>query len=227
MKKIIGFIGLCLILGCSKTDVFHTQYSGTLELTEHVLGAKVAGRLTTLTVKEGDIVHAGQLVATLDRYEQVQKDLQRTIELFNTGGTNAQAVEYAKLAAEDQQIISPVDGIVLVKAAEVGETLSSGAGVIVVGDPKDQWIKIFLPEGQLGQVHLGQKASVTFDGMKKSYQGHVSFIATQGEFTPRNLQSKEDRITQAFAVKVTLDNPDEYTHPGVSADVKFNGKNAE
>ena len=222
MKKIMLMIALGLIVGCSpKQDAFNTKYSGTLELTEHVLGAKVAGRLTTLDVKEGDMVKASQVLATLDRYEQAKKDDERVSELLKSGGSNAQALEYAQLAVEDQQIISPIDGIVLVKSAEIGETLSAGAGVVVVGDLKDQWVKIFLPEGLIGQIHLGQKALIRFDGLDKSYEGHISFIGTKAEFTPRNVQSSEERITQVFAVKVALDKPDEYVHPGVASDVEF------
>jgi multidrug resistance efflux pump len=222
MKRLMLMIGLLFILGCStKATIEYSKFSGTLELTDHVLGTKVAGRLTTLNVKEGDLVKAAQLIATLDRYEQTKKDYERTVELYNAGGTNTQAVEYAKLAMEDQEIISPIDGVILVKSAEVGETIPSGAGVVVVGDLKDQWVKIFVSEGLIGQIKMGQRASVIFDGLKNSYEGHVSFIGTKAEFTPRNVQSPEERITQVFAVKVRLDQPDEHIHPGVAADVEF------
>ncbi len=222
MKNLALVIGLLAVLGCSaKNDVFSTRYSGTLELTEHVLGAKVAGRLTTLNVKEGDMVKASQVIATLDRYEQAKKDYGRTAELLKTGGATTQALEYAQLAMEDQQIISPVDGVVLVKTAEIGEIIPAGAGVVVIGDPKDQWVRIFLPEDFVDQIRIGQSASIKFDGSDKIYDGHVTFIATEAEFTPRNVQAVEDRITQMFAVKVALDHPDEYVHAGVAADVQF------
>lgn len=222
VKKIIFIVGLFLILGCSsKNDIFHNHYSGTLELTEHVLGTKVSGKLSTLEVKEGDVVKKTQVLATMDHFEQAKKDYERTVELFKIGGTNAQSVEYAQLALEDQQITSPINGVVLVKSAEIGETLSAGAAVVVVGNPQDQWIKVFLQERLIGQIKIGQQASVVVDGLTKIYAGHVSFIAIRGEFTPRNLQSKEDRMTQVFAVKVTLDHPDDNVHPGVSAEVEF------
>ncbi len=215
-------LGLILITGCTKkNDVYSSHYSGTLELTEHVLGSKAAGKLSTLEVKEGDLVKKGQVLATLDHYEQAKKDFDRTQELFKSGGTNAQAVEYAQLALDDQQIVSPIDGVVLVKTSDIGEILPAGAGIVVVGDPQDQWIKIFLQEGLIGQIKMGQKASITVDGLNKVYEGHISFLATKGEFTPRNLQSKEDRMTQVFAIKVALDKPDEFVHPGVSAEVEF------
>lgn len=222
MKNLIFVSTLFFVLGCShKDDLYHYTYSGTLELTEHVLGAKVAGRLTTLNVKEGDMVKASQVLATLDRYEQTKKDYERSKETYKTGGVDTQTVEYAQLAWQDQQIIAPINGIVLVKVAEIGDMLSAGAGVVVIGDLKDQWIKVFLSEGLIGQLRLGQPALIKFDGLNQTYQGHVSFIATKAEFTPRNVQSPDERVTQMFAVKVALDHPDEYVHPGVAADVVF------
>jgi multidrug efflux pump subunit AcrA (membrane-fusion protein) len=222
VKKLIVLMSVLLIVGCSpKPDAFNTKYSGILELTEHVLGARVAGRLSTMTVNEGDQVRVHQVLGTLDRYQQAKKDYERTMDLFSKGGATAQAVEYAKLVMEDQQIMSLTKGVVLVKAAEIGETLQAGAGVVVVGDSSDQWIKVYLPEGLIGQLKLKQQADVTFDGMKKAYQGHISFIATKAEFTPRNVQTEEERVTQVFAVKVALDHPDEHIHPGVAADVQF------
>ncbi|MEI7998158.1 MAG: HlyD family efflux transporter periplasmic adaptor subunit [Candidatus Omnitrophota bacterium] len=222
MKKLTLFMSLLLVLGCSaKSDVFNTRYSGTLELTEHVLGPKVAGRITTLTVKEGDLVKVSQVISTLDRYEQAKKDYERTVELLKIGGTTPQTLEYAKLSMEDQQIVAPIDGVVLVKTSEVGEIIPAGAGVVVIGDPKDQWVKIYLSEGLVSQIRIGQKATVVFDGSNKIYEGHISFIATKAQFTPRNVQTPEERVTQTFAVKISLDNPDEYVHAGVAADVTF------
>ncbi len=215
-------VSAVITAGCGKKDLKDMSFSGTLEMTEHVLGARVAGRVATVTVKEGDTVKAGQVLATLDRYEQTQKDFERVQELFKTGGANAQEVEHAQLAVDDQRVVSPVDGIVLVKAAETGETLSSGAGVLVVGDTKDQWVKIFVPEGMINRLTMDQGVVISLDGTDKTYKGHVSFIAAKAEFTPRNIQTPEERVTQDFAVKASLDQPDASLHTGVAADVRLN-----
>ena len=196
-------------------------FSGTLEMTEHVLGAKVAGRLTTLNVKEGDWVVHDQLLATLDRYEENKKDYQRANVLYQNGGANQQSLEYARLALEDQQIISPLDGVVLVKAAETGEIVSSGGGVVVIGDVHDQWVKIFVTEDIMHCVSLNEQATIALDGTDKTYKGHVTFIADKAEFSPRNVQTPDERTTQTFAVKIAVDDADVNLHTGVSADVKF------
>ena len=74
-------------------------------------------------------------MATFDRFEQNKKDYARVAVLYQNGGANQQSLENAQLAMEDQQVISPLDGIVLVKSAETGEIIPSGGGVVVVGDP--------------------------------------------------------------------------------------------
>ena len=197
-------------------------FSGTMEMTEHVLGVKAAGRLVNLFVKEGDIVKKGQLLATFDRFEQDKKDYARAGVLYQNGGANQQTLENDRLAMEDQRVISPLNGIVLVKSAETGEIIPTGGGVVVVGDPTDQWVKIFVSEDLMHQMSIDQTATISVDGSDKTYKGHVSFIADKAEFTPRNVQTPEERVTQTFAIKIAVDNADENLHAGVAADVKFN-----
>lgn len=218
--KILVIILVLVSFGCQpKHDSRILKFSGTLELTEHALGSKVAGRVATMTVDEGDYVTSGQLLATMDRYEQAQKDYVRSESLLKKGGATQQSLEYAALLLDDQKIISPIDGVVLVKVHEVGETVSAGSAVVVVGDRSKLWVKIFVPEGLINSIHLNQPAALFFDGLKQSFKGHVNFIAPQAEFTPRNVQTQEERITQAFAVKVILDEPSVNLRPGVAADV--------
>ena len=223
MRFLIGLLAVMLMGGCSeKKDFKHMTFSGTMEMTEHVLGVKVAGRLTTLGVKEGDMVRRGQLLATFDRFEQDKKDYARLAVIYQNGGADQQSLENAQLAMEDQQVISPLDGIVLVKSAETGEIIPAGGGVLVIGDPSDQWVKIFVSEDLMHQLSIGQTAVIAVDGSDKTYKGHVSFIADKAQFTPRNVQTPEERVTQTFAVKIAVDDADKDLHAGVAAEVKFN-----
>ena len=211
-----------LISGCSeKKDFKHLTFSGTMEMTEHVLGAKAAGRLTTLIVKEGDLVKTGQLLATFDRYEQNKRDYLRVEALYKFGGVDHQSLENARLVMEDQQVVSPLNGTVLVKSAETGEIIPAAGAVVVIGDPNDQWVKIFISEDLMNQLSINQTATIRVDGSNKTYKGHVSFIADKAEFTPRNVQTPQERVTQTFAVKIAVDNADANLHAGVAADVKF------
>ena len=221
---LVAIAVMMLASGCAKDDAANMKFSGTLELTEHSLGAKVAGRLVTLSTDEGAMVQQGQEIATLDRYEQNKRDYQRIENLFKHGGATQQDLEHAALAVEDQRIVSPLDGIVLVKVHEVGEIVTAGSAVVVVGDRKNLWVKIYVPEGHVNHIKINQSATISFDGLKKVFKGHVSFIASRAEFTPRNVQTAEERITQTFAVKVTIDDVPDDLRPGVAADVKMNSK---
>lgn len=212
-----------VLAGCAQNGKEQTlKFSGTLELTEHALGAKVAGRLASLSVDEGDAVKKDDVIAALDRFEQAQKDYERLKGLLEQGGATEQEVEHAFLAMDDQRVVSPVDGVVLVKVHEVGETLAAGSPVVVVGDRGSLWVRVYVPEGLVNKIKMNQPAVLRFDGLKEEFQGRVSFIASKAEFTPRNVQTSEERITQTFAVKVTLEHPPEFLRPGVAADVAIN-----
>jgi multidrug efflux pump subunit AcrA (membrane-fusion protein) len=222
LRFFIGLLTVFFICGCNQPpDIKHMTFSGITELTEHVLGAKVAGRLDTLNVDEGDMVKKGELLGTLDRFDQTARDYEREKVIFQTGGANQQALEYAGLNKEDQEVIAPIDGVVLVKDVETGEIVPQGGGVVVIGDPTDQWIKVYVSEALVHQIKIGQGASVKVDGTTRAYKGHITFISDKAEFTPRNVQTPEERATQTIAVKVTIDHPDANLHAGVSADVRF------
>ena len=81
---------------------------------------------------------------------------------------------------------SPVDGVVLVKAADVGEVLAAGTTIVTIGDIDHPWLRAYINETDLGRVKLGTKAKITTDSYPgKEYEGHVSFIASEAEFTPK------------------------------------------
>ena len=224
MKKVflnLLILWLVLLSGCRPWPFAPAlKFTGTLETTEHNVGARVAGRVAEVFVKEGEKVKRGQLLATLDRFEQAQKDYARAQKIFAKGGLSEQALEQAQWTLDDQQILAPVDGEVLLKVHESGEVVSAGATVAVIADLSRQWVKIFVPEGQINRLRMGQKAWVRMDGLRDAKSAHVTFIAVQAEFTPRNVQTPEERVTQTFGVKVSLEDPGTL-RPGVAADVTF------
>ncbi len=215
----ICMASLAIVAGCDGFNHNHLKLSGTLELTEHAVGAPAAGRLQTLLVDEGSTVTKGQLLATLERYEQSQRDYERINHLFQDGGATQQAVEQAALAVSEQCVASPVNGIILLKIHEPGEVVGAGVPIVVVGDRSQLWVRVYVPEGQINRVQMNQPATLRFDGLKQPVKGHVIFIAPKAEFTPRNVQTPEERVTQMFAVKIALDEPESSLRPGVAADV--------
>jgi len=191
-------------------------------MTEVYLSPAVTGKLSTLTVHEGDPVQAGQLLGTLDRYEQNRRDWERLKALRSSGEAAHQQVEHAELAYRDQQLISPIDAMVLIRVSEPGEGISPGVPAVVLGDPKDIWIKLYISDQEIGRVSIGQKAKIFIDSAPEhAYAGRVTFVSPQAEFTPKNVQTKEERITQMFAVKVTVNEPNGILKPGMPADCEL------
>jgi len=223
LSSFLLFLNLLTLSSC---DLWRKEppgrFSGTLEFTEHGVGPRVTGRLVSMTLEEGQEVKMGERIATLERYDQAKRDYDRISDLSRAGGATRQAVEQAALTLEDQQIVSPVDGVVLTKVHEAGEVVAAGSPVAVIGDRGRIWVRIFIPEGLISRVQMGQEAKLRFDGISREFRGHVSFIAPRAEFTPRNVQTEEERVTQTFAVKIQLDEREPFIRPGVSANVSLN-----
>ncbi len=120
-------------------------------------------------------------------------------------------------------ITAPFDGVVTVKDREVGETVSPGAPVLTVTNLNDRWVRIYIPETRIGAVHLGQGATITADTYRgKVYGGAVSFIASEAEFTPKNVQTRDERVKLVYAVKVRITSDSTYDlKPGIPADVSL------
>jgi HlyD family secretion protein len=121
-------------------------------------------------------------------------------------------LSYAVLAA-------PLGGVVLAKHAEPGELLAAGSPVITVGRLDEVWVRAFVPETALGRIKLGQQVTVTSDTWKgRSYKGTVSFIASEAEFTPRNVQTEAERVKLVYRIKITIANPKQELKPGMPVD---------
>jgi HlyD family secretion protein len=107
----------------------------------------------------------------------------------------------------DTEIYTPIDGVVLVKAAEPGEVLAAGTTVVTVGDLDHPWLRAYIDETDLGRVKLGQKVKLTTDSFPdKVYWGQVSYIASEAEFTPKQIQTKEERVKLVYRIKIEVDN---------------------
>jgi HlyD family secretion protein len=118
--------------------------------------------------------------------------------------------------------VSPVDGVVLVKAADVGEVLAGGTTVVTVGDIDHPWLRAYINETDLGRVKLGTKAKVTTDSYRgKTYEGRVGFIASEAEFTPKQIQTQEERVKLVYRIKIDLDNPRRELKSNMPADAEI------
>jgi len=179
-------------------------------------------------------------------YEKARKDYDRYRTLSQDGAITMQQLESATKAhdvarsqldqtraalrtaevrLDDLTADAPVSGIVLSRNVEAGETVAAGVAVYSLGDLDNPWVKVYVNETKLGLVKLGQKAQVfvdTFPG--KAYEGRITYIASEAEFTPKNVQTQEERVKLVFGVKVSVKNINDELKPGMPADVKINMK---
>jgi multidrug efflux pump subunit AcrA (membrane-fusion protein) len=114
---------------------------------------------------------------------------------------------------------APISGWVLERPLHVGEVAMPGAPLLTLANLGDVSLTVYVPENQVGNVQLGQPVSVTVDAYPgRVFTGTVTFVSGQAEFTPKNIQTKEERVSMVFAVKIELPNPDHALKPGMPAD---------
>jgi len=116
------------------------------------------------------------------------------------------AVLDAQLA--DALVTAPINGVVLVKPAEVGEVVAAGTSVATLGDLDKPWLRAYINEMDLGRVKLGNRVKVTTDSFPgKTYAGRISFISSEAEFTPKQIQTSEERVKLVYRIKIEVENP--------------------
>jgi HlyD family secretion protein len=133
----------------------------------------------------------------------------------------------AQLALIDTQaekliMVSPIDGVVLTRSIELGEIIQPGLVAMTIAPLDELTVTVYIPEDRYGEVSLGDVATLTVDSFSdESFEATVIHIADQAEYTPRNVQTKEERQTTVFAVKLSVTNVDGKLKPGMPADLFF------
>jgi len=120
---------------------------------------------------------------------------------------------------EDTTVTIPLHGVISERYVELGEFVSVGSLMATVIDLKQVWVMAYVSEINLGTVKLGQEGRVKVDSFpEKEFVGKVTYISPEAEFTPKNIQTKEERVKLVFGVKIELDNPDQELKLGMPAD---------
>lgn len=200
-------------------DISRAQFDQFRARNETAAAALREARERSALVKEGprkeQIEAARAMVsrakAALRQAEAQKFELKRREQEIPTrqaeiGRARAQ-LQYVEAQIDDTTVSSPVGGVVLVKAADVGEILAPGTTVVTIGDLDHPWLRGYINETDLGRVKLGDKVRITTDSYPgKTYQGRISFIASEAEFTPKQIQTPEERVKLVYRIKVDVDN---------------------
>lgn len=160
------------------------------------------------------------------------KEAQERLQLLKKG-PRIEVIEQAKARLQQAQvgvelantrisyatITSPLSGLVLEHHVESGEFVAPGTPVVTVGDLTQVWLRAYVDEADLGKVKLGQKVLLRNDTFPdKVYEGTVSFISSEAEFTPKNVQTFQERVKLVYRIKVDVNNPHLELKPGMPVD---------
>jgi len=169
-------------------------------------------RLTVSSAQQSSAAAALGKLRRLARPEEIQAAEARL----------AQARAGAELLAKtiaDCTITAPAGGIVTHKAVEAGELVTPGATVVTLADLDSVYVMIYVTELEIGRIKLGDGVDVRIDAFPdKPFPGKITYISPEAEFTPKNVQTKEDRVKLVFGVKVEIENKDGLLKPGLPAD---------
>jgi HlyD family secretion protein len=141
------------------------------------------------------------------------------------------AVEHANVHQADQSLRlseiqlsytvlrAPFSGVILTRQAELGEVVLPGTPIVTLADLDHLWVRVYVPEPDLGKVRWGQPVDVRTDTYpNKIYPGRISFISSEAEFTPKSVQTQKERVTLVYRLKVDVENPNHELKPGMPAD---------
>lgn len=158
-----------------------------------------------------------------ERADSAAKTQNKTMEAAQMRVIQARA-QLADIDAQlkEMQVVAPGESILEVLDVKIGDVLPPNGEVATLLLPQHLWVRVYVPETWLGKIKLGQQVRVRVDSFPgQDFPGEVEQINRQAEFTPRNVQTVEDRIKQVFGVKIRLPNNDDHLRAGMAADVYF------
>ena len=181
-----------------------------------------------------DLLLAGTRTEEVERAERQFRQAAAQKELVEKGARK-EDIESAKAqvdraraalqAVETQlaelEVKSPADAFVEVLQVRPGDLINPSSPVATLVELDRLWVRVYVPEPELGFMQLGKEVSIQVDSFSgETFQGRVEQIASRGEFTPRNVQTRDERAHQVFAVRVRLDNSQRKLRAGMAADVE-------
>jgi len=226
------------------TAAAQEQVSGSVEANEYQVAAALSGRITAVTVAEGDQVTKGQELVRLDRsaaklqVEQAQQGVKAADAALTNARDDSDSTKADIAAAKARQkqaqaavklaqvqlgytiITAPRAGTIVSVTTNAGQNAGPGKTLLTMIDPSDLFVRVFVPEPDFGKVKSGQAATLVTDA-GTSFHGTVSFLASQSEFTPNNVQTKDQRVKLVYEVRVRVSDSSGTLKAGMPVDVTF------
>ena len=209
------------------------RFAGTVEATEVTLSPRISSTLSSVAVREGDEVKKGQALVELGcedlrlSAEIAQREYVRSESLYKDGATPLEAYDRAKNRRDDTalkvswcRIESPIAGTVLARLREPGEWAAPGVKLLTLADLGGVFAYVYVPQSELYRLKPGQQVAAFLpEAGNAPRQGRIAFIRASAEFTPKNVQTREERTRLVYGVKIALDNEDRVLKPGMPVEV--------
>ena len=216
----------------------HTEeffYAGTLETTKVILSSKVGTDIVSLPVDEGTTVKKDEIIAKLNddsfkiASKQLDADYKRYKQLAKNGHATKEEFDKIERSKEENdlkiewcEVRSPIDGIVITKFKEEGEYLNVGSNIVSIADPYNVWAYFYVPYDMVHKLKVGDKVKGILQEMpNKVFEGTILKINEEAEFTPKNVQTREERTRLVYGVKVQFENQDLLLKSGMTVETSF------
>lgn len=217
--------------------------SGTIEAQQIAITPQTTGRILSAPAEEGVAVKAGDVLYQLDpsllqlqlkslqtvidaaksNYDHVKKDSDSTRADKDAAKVQWEQAKLSKQMAQTQltyfTVKAPADGILSSIAQHTGENAVPGTTMAMLSQVQSLTVTIYVPENRIGEVKMGQAGSLTTDSVSKTYNAKVTYIASQAEFTPSSIETKDQRVKLVYQVKLDITDADQQLKPGMPADV--------
>ena len=227
--SILGLAATIGLLASCQDSQSAYDAGGTLEATTMTLSAQGNGLILSLPIEEGQKVDSAQTLGWIDT---VQLSLQK--ELIEAGLPSGRRKGDPRYTAQEIQLAQvedmldkcrisvPTQGVVLEKYAQAGEQAYIGRPLLKVADLDKMYVRVYLSATQLESLKLGQVVEVFSkrDGKEIAYKGRIRHISDQAEFTPKSVQTQDERDNLVYAVRISVEN-DGYLKIGMYANVNF------
>lgn len=174
---------------------------------------------TRLVIAEAQLNSAKQSLKKIENLARPE-ELDQAKAAFNASEAN---VNLFQKRVNDCYVLSPINGQIVKNFVRIGETVTPQSSLVKISNLSEVEVVVYIQETDLGKVKLGQKAEVFSDSYKdKAYKGKVTYISPEAEFTPKNIQTKEERTKLVFAVKIKVPNPNYELKAGMPVDAVIN-----
>lgn len=240
-------IALCVVCTCGYfayhkiTTSSPFMYVGTLETKKVTISAEEPGRIVTFAITEGQDIKNGDEIAHIDDSmlriyaKRWDSEYKRYKKLFGSGNVSQERFEEVVKNAEETnlriqrcKIVSPINGTVVSKLAECGEYVTTGRCIAVIADQDDIWAYFYVSYDVIASLKIGQKVDGWMQEMPdKKFAGKIVKINAQAEFTPKNVQTREERTRLVCGVKVRFENVEHILKDGMTIECSLKETESE